>query len=255
MRLDQALVLNGSFESRHQAQIEIKAGRVLVNNTVILKPSFQVESSDIITCLDPFNPYVSKGGLKLKKALDTFKIDFKNATIMDIGASTGGFTEVAIREGASHVYAIEKGHAQFHHSLINHGKITLLESTDFLLMNDFTPFKPIDYYVIDVSFISSLLIIEHIMRHQYAPMIVLIKPQFEHVSKKGLITHAKDHQKILKHYQMVLNDQALYMKDLTVSPIKGGKGNIEFLAYITKEKSTIDVNNKVNEAHIHFKEA
>jgi 23S rRNA (cytidine1920-2'-O)/16S rRNA (cytidine1409-2'-O)-methyltransferase len=120
MRLDQWLTINQKFESRHQAQIEIKQGRVLVNQVTILKPSYQVEDKDTITLLESFNPYVSKGGLKLKKALDTFHVDFKDLVICDIGASTGGFTEVALSHKAHHVYAIEKGVAQMHQSLINH---------------------------------------------------------------------------------------------------------------------------------------
>ncbi len=255
MRLDQALVEKKRFESRHQAQIEIKNSRVLVNKRPIKKTSHQVSDTDEITILDLFNPYVSKGGLKLQKALDTFNISFEGKTILDIGASTGGFTEVALKAKAKHVYAIEKGHGQFHLKLQNHPKITLLELTDFLTIDHFERFKAIDYYTIDVSFISSLEIIKHCLKNVYAPMIVLIKPQFEQTSKKGLIIHESHHQKILKNYQNTLNALGLYLNALTYSPIKGGKGNIEFLAYVTKEKSSIDVNHCIKEAHIFLKEA
>ncbi|MFW6319580.1 MAG: TlyA family RNA methyltransferase [Bacillota bacterium] len=250
MRLDQALVKRGFFESRHQAQTEIKHARVKVNGTIILKPSHPISETDTITLLEAYNPYVSQGGLKLEKALTTFNISFIGKHILDIGASTGGFTDCALKHGASHVTTIDVGTSQLHQSLIMSPQTTVFEQTNFLDVSD-TLISAHDFLIMDVSFTSSIPLVIHAYNAYQGEMIVLLKPQFEiyKPALKGVIRDKKTHTDIINTYQNTLNTHNLYIKDITYSPIKGQKGNIEFLLLISPKTHYINAKDITDAAH------
>ena len=250
MRLDLFLVEKNYFKSRHQAQIEIKNNRIKVNKDIITKPSFQVSESDDITVLTPYNPYVSMGGLKLEKALTAFGIDCKDTVVCDVGASTGGFTDCVLKRGAKHVKTVDVDHHQIDATLAAHPQTTITEGLNFLDTDDGF-FKAIDFIVMDVSFTSSLPLIFHAYKHTHVPLIALIKPQFETMDtpSSGVIKNKKQHLKILKNYQNTLNQHNIYIQALTYSPIKGKRGNIEFLCLISKKKNMVDLDSIVDEAH------
>lgn len=249
-RLDVYLVENGYFKTRHQAQIEIKHQRIKINNQVSVKPSTQIKDTDTITVLKAYNPYVSLGGLKLEKAINDFKLDFTNLMIVDVGSSTGGFTDCALKHGAKGVIAIDVGTQQMVEVLRKDKRVNLMEKTNFLTLDK--PFsEPIDYTLMDVSFTSSLPLIQHANALFNASLIVLIKPQFESLltPKSGIIKDIKLHKKILSDYQTTLNKHQLYIQKLTFSPLKGGSGNIEFLALINQTTNYIQTDNVVISAH------
>lgn len=233
MRLDKFLVENQYFTARHQAQNAIKDGHISVDGNVILKPAFSVEHTMTIKVLNSVNPYVSRGGLKLEKALKTFDIKLKGLNIIDIGASFGGFSDCVLQAGANHVLAVDVGVNQMHPKLKAHPKLTLKEQTNFLSMQK-AVLQSVDFAVMDVSFTSSVPLIEHLKSLKDIPLIVLIKPQFEgrFKHKKGIIKHKNEHLKILKNYLRRLQDKNIAITQLMPSPIKGQMGNIEFLALI-----------------------
>lgn len=250
MRLDQALVKRGLFTSRHQAQTEIKHARIKVNGMIILKPAHTVSEDDTITLLEAYNPYVSQGGLKLEKALNAFKVSLKGKRVLDIGASTGGFTDCALKHGASHVTTIDVGTSQIHQSLLMSPHTTIFEQTNFLEVS-----APLitahDFITMDVSFTSSIPLVKHAYTAYQGEMIVLLKPQFEiyKPAKKGIIRDQKTHTDIINTYQASLNTHNLYIKAITFSPIKGQKGNIEFLLLLSQETNYINANTITQAAH------
>ncbi len=241
MRLDKHLVDNHDFEARHQAQNAIKDGHVTVDGTVVLKPAFNVTPTMEIKVLTSVNPYVSRGGLKLKKALEAFNVEFQGLNVIDIGASYGGFSDCALQAGANHVFAIDVGDNQMHPKLKEHPNITLREKTNFLSLQK-ADLKAVDYAIMDVSFTSSVPLIVHLKSLKDIPLIVLVKPQFEsHLNrKKNIIKHPADHLKILKHYLRRLQDKNIFIHRLIPSPIKGQGGNLEFLAWI-KNSQGLDI--------------
>lgn len=251
MRLDQYLVKAGHFSSRHQAQVEIKHGRIKVDGVVIKKPSKDINESQEITVLEAYNPYVSQGGLKLIFALETFKLDVQNMNVMDVGSSTGGFTDVLLKNGAASVKAIDVGRAQMVEPLRSDPRVHLHEETHFLDAPE-SWFTAIDLIVMDVSFTSSLPLIFHAYRTFSKQTIVLIKPQFETVKTpaSGVIKDKKLHIEVLRKYQDALNDQALYIKAIKASPDKGKQTNLEFLCLLDLTPSTIDVKAVVEAAHM-----
>jgi 23S rRNA (cytidine1920-2'-O)/16S rRNA (cytidine1409-2'-O)-methyltransferase len=250
MRLDQVLVKRGFFESRHQAQTEIKHARIKVNGEIILKPSYNVTEDDTISLLETYNPYVSLGGLKLEKALNTFKVSLTGKHVLDIGASTGGFTDCTLKNGAQHVTTIDVGTSQLHQSLIMSPQTTVFEQTNFLDVSP-TLITAHDMITMDVSFTSSIPLVMHAYNAYQGEMIVLLKPQFEiyKPAKKGVIRDRKTHTEIINTYQNTLNKHNLYIKDITYSPIKGQKGNIEFLLLLSKETHYIDAKVIIEAAH------
>ncbi len=250
MRLDVYLTENGYFKTRSRALNEIKEGHVLVNSKKE-KASYQVEENDVITLTNVI-PYVSRGGLKLEKAIKCFKLDFKDKTVLDIGASTGGFTDCALKSGARKVYAVDVGSNQLDESLKKNERVISLENTNIL---DTDIKDNIDYLVMDVSFVSILHLVDAIKKYLYDTnkLICLIKPEFEskELNKKGVIKDKKAHIQILNDVYRALAENGLFINELDYSPIKGGSGNIEFISVIeTKYKSNIDINKVVNNAHL-----
>ena len=231
-RADVLLVERGLFESRARAQAAIEAGLVTANDKQVTKASETVATDAVIEA-QPAHPFVSRGGVKLSGALERYPIDIEKHVCLDVGASTGGFTEVLLANGASLVFAIDVGRDQLHPSLRGHPNIISMEETD---IRDFEgkrlPQRP-DIVVIDVSFISLKAVLPVALSLAAAPMhlLALIKPQFEAErkhSKRGIIRNAAIHQAICDDISAFA--ASLGCTDIQVfpSPITGGDGNIEF---------------------------
>lgn len=249
-RLDVLLTNNGYFESRQKAQAEIMAGNILVNNQKINKPGTAVDSASLITILKKDFPYVSRGALKLLKAFEQFNINVDGKICLDIGASTGGFTEILLLKGAKKVYAIDVGQNQLDWKLRNDERVISKEKTNgrYLTTLDLED-NLMDTIVTDVSFIS----LEKILPAAYSclknngEMIALIKPQFEagygEVSKRGVVIDSKTHLNVIKKIIDFSLNLGFSARELSKSPIKGPKGNIEFLIYLIKEDESLVDNN------------
>jgi 23S rRNA (cytidine1920-2'-O)/16S rRNA (cytidine1409-2'-O)-methyltransferase len=231
-RADLLLVERGLFESRARAQAAIEAGLVTANAKPVAKPSETVPV-DAELQAQPAHPFVSRGGVKLSGALEHYPIEIENHVCLDVGASTGGFTEVLLANGASLVFAVDVGRGQLHPSLHGHPKIVSMEETDIRgFENKRLPARP-DVVVIDVSFISLKAVLPVALSLAAAPMhlLALIKPQFEAPrkhSKRGIIRHAAVHQAVCD--DIVAFARTLGCEDIEVFPssITGGDGNIEF---------------------------
>ncbi|MGF6310838.1 23S rRNA (cytidine1920-2'-O)/16S rRNA (cytidine1409-2'-O)-methyltransferase [Bradyrhizobium sp. i1.8.4] len=231
-RIDVLLVERGLFESRARARAAIDAGLVTADGKRIAKASEIVAPGAALTA-EPAHPYVSRGGVKLAGALEHYPIDVEGHICLDVGASTGGFTEVLLANGASLVFAIDVGHGQLHPSLQGHPKIVSMEETDIRnFEGKRLPARP-DIVVIDVSFISLKLVLPVALSLAAAPMhlLALIKPQFEAArkhSKRGVIRNAMVHQEICD--DIAAFAASLGCTDIEVFPssITGGDGNIEF---------------------------
>ncbi len=235
MRLDQYLVQKNHAISRHRSKLIIKAGAVKINDNIVMKPAYQVQPDDAVTIIKEVNPYVSQGGLKLAYALDQFDIDLTNHIVLDVGASTGGFTDCALKHGATAVIAVDVGTLQLAPSLRQNKAVTVMENTNFLDVQADT-LNNVTFAVMDVSFTSSLPLVKHLKTIKPTlPMIVLIKPQFEggKTNKKGVIKHPTIHQHVLKQYLSQLATLNIHVKDLVASTTKGQSGNKEFLVYLT----------------------
>lgn len=231
-RADVLLVERGLFESRARARAAIEAGGVIADGKPVLKASETV-ADDADVSAQPAHPYVSRGGVKLAGALEQYPIDIEGHVCLDVGASTGGFTEVLLANGASLVFAIDVGHGQLHSSLHSHPRIVSMEETDIRSFEGKRlPARP-DIVVIDVSFISLKAVLPVALSLAAAPMhlLALIKPQFEAArkhSKRGIIRNAMVHQEICD--DIVAFATSLGCTDIQVFPssITGGDGNIEF---------------------------
>jgi 23S rRNA (cytidine1920-2'-O)/16S rRNA (cytidine1409-2'-O)-methyltransferase len=231
-RADLLLVERGLFESRARAQAAIEAGLVAANDKQVLKPS-EVIPADAVLQARPAHPFVSRGGVKLSGALERYPIDIENHVCLDVGASTGGFTEVLLANGASLVFAIDVGHGQLHPSLHGHPKIVSMEATDIRsLESKRLPMRP-DVVVIDVSFISLKAVLPVALSLAAAPMhlLALIKPQYEaprKYCKGGIIRNAMVHQQVCDDIAAFAASQGCTGIEVFPSSIKGGDGNIEF---------------------------
>jgi 23S rRNA (cytidine1920-2'-O)/16S rRNA (cytidine1409-2'-O)-methyltransferase len=231
-RADVLLVERGLFESRARARAAIEAGLVVADGKVVAKPS-DVLAPDAVLSAEPAHPYVSRGGVKLAGALEHYPIDIEGHVCLDVGASTGGFTEVLLANGANLVFAIDVGHGQLHPSLQGHPGVVSMEGTDIRSFEGKRlPARP-DVVVIDVSFISLKEVLPVALSLAAAPMhlLALIKPQFEAPrkhSKRGIIRNAMVHQEICD--DIAAFAASLGCTDIQVFPssIKGGDGNIEF---------------------------
>jgi 23S rRNA (cytidine1920-2'-O)/16S rRNA (cytidine1409-2'-O)-methyltransferase len=232
-RADLYLVEHGFYESRARAQAAIAAGLVRVNGEALTKASRLIEATSKIEA-EAEHPYVSRGGVKLAAALDHFKIDPNNRICLDVGSSTGGFTDCLLKRGARFIHAIDVGHDQFHTSLRNNARVNLREGCDArnLTRDDFDDVPSL--IVVDVSFISLTLIIPKIvpLAAPHAFMIALIKPQFEGsrtALKKGVVREDADRQAAIDRVTSVIEHEGWNIKGVIPSPIAGGDGNIEYL--------------------------
>ncbi|NUU98658.1 MULTISPECIES: TlyA family RNA methyltransferase [unclassified Marinitoga] len=235
IRLDQFLVKNNYTESREKAHRLIKDGKVKVNDKIILKPSKKVKIEDRVELIES-EKYVSRAAYKLLKAIDEFKINVNQKICMDIGSSTGGFTQVLLENKAKKIYAIDSGTNQLHKKLRNNSKIILMENTNarYLKKDDF---EPIDFFTCDVSFISITKIIDSIKKiiKDNAEGVVLIKPQFElEPSKliKGVVKENKFRKEAINNVIKVFEEKGFLILGIVESPIKGKEGNIEYLMYV-----------------------
>lgn len=241
MRLDQLLVSKGHYQSRTKAIEGIKDGFVKVNDVVETKPSKDIADDSKIEIIGSNCPYVSRGGLKLEAAIKAFNLDFENKVIVDIGASTGGFTDCALSFKAKKVYAIDVGTDQLAPKLLDDDRVVSLQQTNIKDI-DFFP-EPIDYYVMDVSFVSITHLIPTLVKYinENNALICLIKPQFEagkQYMKNGIVKDSNTHLRVINNVMEELKIHNMNIKKLIPSPILGGSGNREFLAYITLGTNT-----------------
>jgi len=237
MRLDEAIVKKNLVDSRNKAKELIKNKKVLVNNKVITKPSFNVNESDLIEILED-KIYVSRAALKLKNYLDKYDIDFKKKKVLDIGSSTGGFSEVSLEKGADEVVSVDVGKNQLHPTLKNHPKIKSFEGVDF---RDFKYNDKFDVIVSDVSFISLLKLIEHIDKYAKDDIILLFKPQFEvgieaKRDKKGVVRDINAIKNARENFERECKKLGWELINAEESSIKGKEGNIEYIYHFKKER-------------------
>lgn len=234
MRLDQYLVQEEIFKSRSKAQEALKNKAITVNG-IVRKASFDVTGDEEILVVGFVNPYVSRSGLKLEKAIKDFDINFKDRIVLDVGAATGGFTEVSLKYGAKYVYAVDVGKLQLVPKLVEDVRVKSLESTNILSVDDsyFTEGKP-DLVVMDVSFVSITKILPHIK--QFADeFVVLIKPQFESGGKflhNGVIRDRALVDSVVYRVKEFIKENGFTIVGTTESPIKGKDGNTEFVTYL-----------------------
>ena len=243
-RIDKELVNRNLVPSRTKAQELIEANVVKCNGKIINKSNYLVSEEDELTILENDKlRYVSRGGLKLEKAINEFNIDLSGKNIMDIGSSTGGFCDCSLQHGANSIIAIDVGTDLMDKTLRNNSKIDLHEQTNFKEL-EHKYFENIDIITCDVSFISLKKIIEKIASEKVKiEGVFLIKPQFEcgkEIARKykGIILNKNIHINIIEDLITYFNSLGFYVKGLTNSPIKGGDGNIEYLVHITNKEQT-----------------
>ena len=242
-RLDSALVSGGYAESREKAKALIMAGIVYVNNQKSDKAGNTVKPDDIIEVRGTGLKYVSRGGLKLERAVDSFKIDLTGAICADIGASTGGFTDCMLQNGASKVYAIDVGYGQLAWKLRTDSRVINLERTNFRYVTSEQIPDLLDFASVDVSFISLYHIFPTLrtLLKDSGRAVCLIKPQFEagreNVGKKGVVRDKDVHIAVVEKISSLAAEDGFSLLGLDFSPIKGPEGNIEYLCYIEKSAS------------------
>lgn len=237
-RLDQFLVQNGISQSREKGRNEIIAGWVKVNGETVRTPSRIVFETDKVVVERPGGLFVSRGGEKLKRAIESFGIDLKGTTAVDLGASTGGFTHCMLVYGAKKVYAIDVGYGQLDYSIRSDERVVVMERTNARDLDRSMFAEKIDFVTADLSFISIIKIFPKIIE-VFSPVkgVVLIKPQFEagqSEHKKGVVRKIETHVNILSRTLNAVSDLGISIKGVDYSPIKGPKGNIEFLLYYSE---------------------
>ena len=264
VRADVALVARGLAESREKAQAAIMAGQVYIGEKKVSKASDTVRPDDMLVLRAPSVGYVSRGALKLEKAIRVFHADLRGKVIADIGASTGGFTDVCLRNGAAKVYAIDVGYGQLDWKLRNDPRVSVMERTNArYLTPEMFPETP-EIVVMDVSFISIRLIIPAAAAviGEKGVFYTLIKPQFEagkgKVGKKGVVRDPETHMEVIRGIADFVHSDGWEIRSLDFSPITGPEGNIEFLAEIRHgvTQSGIsgdDIRQTVSEAHCRLK--
>lgn len=236
-RLDVFLHLNGFAPSREKAKQLIIGNCVYVDGKLINKPAERVYSSSEIKVINNFQ-YVGRGASKIEKAINYFNIYVNNKIAIDVGASTGGFTDYLLSYGAKKVYAIDVGHNQLNEKLKNDKRVVNLEGTNFRYMDSKIFKESIDIIVVDVSFISLKLILPKICEiiQKNSDVVILIKPQFEagknNIGKNGIVKDKKIHLAVLNNINDYCISNNLHINNITYSPIKGGDGNIEYLAHL-----------------------
>ncbi len=258
-RLDIILFKKGLFESREKAKASIMAGLVFVDGERADKPgTFYSEDCTIEVKGKPI-PYVSRGGLKLEKAIAEFSIDLKDSICVDVGASTGGFTDVMLKNGAKKVYSVDVGYGQLAWELRNNPKVICMERTNFRYITKEQISEPLDFGSADVSFISLKLILPPLkaLLKPFGKVVCLVKPQFEagrsKVGKKGVVKDPKVHEEVINSVITSSLELGYSVAGLSFSPITGPEGNIEYLLYLINgdmaKKAEIIVSDAVKSAH------
>ncbi len=265
IRLDQYIFQEGYAPSRQRAQALIMSGIVFVNNQKADKAGEMIKDTDIVEVRGSDLKYVSRGGLKLEKAMEMYGFSLENKVCMDIGASTGGFTDCMLQNGASKVYAVDVGYGQLAWKLRTDERVVNMEKTNIRNVTLDMLAEPIDFFSVDVSFIS----LKHIFPVAFAVSqpdvtgVCLVKPQFEagkeKVGKKGVVRDSRVHKEVIENVIGYANASGFFVHQLTFSPIKGPEGNIEFLIVISKDNkepvvSQEDIDNIVSRAKEHLGE-
>lgn len=256
-RIDVLLVEKGFFESREKAKASIMAGVVYVDEQKIDKAGEEVSADAKIEVRGNVCPYVSRGGLKLEKAINSFGVNLKDKVCMDIGASTGGFTDCMLQNGAKKVFSVDVGYGQFAWKLRQDERVVCMERTNIRYVTEEQIGEKLDFASIDVSFISltKVLPVAFNLLKDEGEVVALIKPQFEagreQVGKKGVVRDSKVHKEVIEKVIGFSRNIGFGVKNLSFSPIKGPEGNIEFLLYLGKNGDTIvDVEKVVEETKI-----
>ncbi|MGD9235112.1 MAG: TlyA family RNA methyltransferase [Desulfobacterales bacterium] len=242
-RLDLMLVEKGWFDSRQRARAMIMAGKIFINGQRVDKPGFSVSSSDTIECQGRDLAYVSRGGLKLEAALQHFSFDVTAAVCMDVGASTGGFTDCLLQHGAKRVYAVDVGYGQLAWKIRQNPRVIVMERTNVrYLKADALP-ERVDVITIDVSFISLKIVVPAVVPFMKpdASILALIKPQFEvgkgQVGKGGVVRDARQHEQVIRALADYFRGRQLKPESVYPSPVPGPKGNREFFMRLRPQSS------------------
>ena len=239
IRLDQYLCQNGLVPSRERAKALIMAGVVFVDQQKADKAGMMIAETAQVEVRGHDIGYVSRGGLKLEKAMKAFPLTPEGKVCMDIGASTGGFTDCMLQNGASKVYAVDVGYGQLAWSIRSDKRVVCLERTNARYLTKEQIPEPLDFASIDVSFISLKLILPALrpLMAENGQVVALVKPQFEagreKVGKKGVVRDSAVHQEVLEHFLVHADEADFSVKGLTFSPIRGPEGNIEYLGYLS----------------------
>lgn len=256
-RLDILLTEKNFFDSRARAKAMIMAGKILVNGQKIDKAGTLIADDAEIRILGEEMPFVSRGGLKLQKALDVFKIILSGKIAADVGASTGGFTDCMLQHGVKKVYAIDVGYGQLAWKLRSNVQVVNMERTNIRNVTRADFLDELDFVSIDVAFISleKVLPVVYDLLKASGEVVALIKPQFEagreHVGKKGVVRDKKIHSAVIERVLNFAASVGFGIRGLDFSPVKGPEGNIEYLAYLAKNYSAADMEilSVVNLAH------
>ena len=259
-RLDILLVNRGLAPSREKAKAMIMEGNVFVENAREDKAGSMFDTEAAIEIRGNTLKYVSRGGLKLEKAMMQFGIVLDGRICMDIGASTGGFTDCMLQNGAAKVYAVDVGYGQFAWKLRQDARVVCMEKTNIRYVTPEHIADALDFASVDVSFISLTKVLgpAHALLKEHGEMVCLIKPQFEagreKVGKKGVVRDKAVHREVIEKVIGFAVEQGFFVKNLDYSPIKGPEGNIEYLVYIQKEacggrEESVDIRRVVDAAH------
>ncbi len=245
-RLDVLLVEKGFFENRTRAKAAIMEGRIYIGGRIYDKAGTMVPEDSEIELKGDDCPYVGRGGYKLEKALDTFAIDLRGCTCMDIGASTGGFTDCMLQRGAEKVYSVDVGYGQLDYRLRNDERVVNMEKVNFRYFTPDMIDDKLDFASVDVSFISLSLILPAAapLLREKACMVCLIKPQFEagreQVGRGGIVKDPAVHEEVIKKAVGFAHDNGFVLYGLSFSPVTGAKGNIEYLMMIETAAAAAD---------------
>ncbi|MGN1413609.1 MAG: TlyA family RNA methyltransferase [Anaerovoracaceae bacterium] len=242
-RLDVLLVNKGFYPSRERAKASIMAGIVYVDGQKSDKAGNMVDENAEITVKENLCPYVSRGGLKLEKAMNLWGFPLSDCVCMDIGASTGGFTDCMLQKGARKVYAVDVGYGQLDYKLRMDDRVVNMEKCNIRYLDPQTIEDPVDFISIDVSFISLKLVfpVAAGLLREDGCLVCLVKPQFEagreQVGKKGIVRDRKVHKEVIENVAAYAAACGLKPEGLTFSPVTGAKGNIEYLMYLKKPRT------------------
>lgn len=240
IRLDQLLVDRGYFNTRARAKAAVMAGQVMISGETMDKPGTAVDPAVNIEVRGEL-PYVSRGGLKLERALQAFKLELTNRVVLDVGASTGGFTDCALQKGALMVYAVDVGYGQLAWQLRTDPRVVVLERTNIRHLDPARLVPVPDFATIDVSFISLALVLPRValLTAEQTDGVALIKPQFEagrhRVGKKGVVKDPAVHEDVINSVLGVVRGLGWTAAGLDYSPVRGPQGNIEYLLYFSKQ--------------------